>query len=144
MTLSIRLVIGAGVPYALKADKFNQTIEKNPTIIALPASGTANEPVQIDLGGFKSKISFEGIVDDIDSLSDGAIAIPSKNELEDFILDNSGSIITLTIFYENNGALSDTNTYQVFALGCTFERMAGQESRWTYKLQFNAGRRTST
>ncbi len=143
MTLSIRLAVG-GTTYALKADKLNQNIGKNPTIIPLPASGTANEPIQIDLGGFKNKISFEGIVDDIDSLSDGAIAIPSKNELEDFILDNSGSIITLTIFYENNGALTDTNTYQAFALDCNFERMGGQDSRWTYKLQFNAGRRTST
>ena len=142
MPLSIRLTVD-GTTYALKTDKISQSIEKSPTIIPLPASGTANEPVQIDLGGFKNKISFEGIIDDEDSLSDGAIPIPSKNELENLILNNAGSIITLTVFYENGAAL-DTNTYQVFVNGCTFERLGGQENRWVYRLQLNAGKRTST
>ena len=142
MTLAITLAVGV-TTYALKTEKFSESIERNPIIIGMPASGTSTEPVQIDLGFFKNKISFEGIVDDIDSL-DGATPIPSKNELESFVLDNAGSNMTLTVFYENNLGGTNTNTYTVNLLSCSFERIAAQENRWIYKAIFNAGKRTSS
>lgn len=139
MALDVSIASGA-TTYKLKATQLRVLYDKSPIQFGIP--GGVN-PIVFDLGQFIGSVSVEGIVD-MTATSDGGVTVPSKNDLEDFVIDTWNADTTLTYTEDENGdGTAETQTYgtaRIKSLMCF--KLAGQEDRWEFTLTILITRRT--
>ncbi len=121
MALAITIVGGPGpITYRLQANTTKIFIGRDPLQAPLPGA----DPILLDLGQLRPTITIEGIVEETSGL-DGAVIIPSKEQLEDAVEDWYNTTITVTI----NG-----DSYVSKIKDCSFTVTAAAEDRWEYVL----------
>lgn len=138
ITISGTSTLGA-FTYKLKAVTLRLIYEKSPIQFGIPGEGT---PVLFDFGQFVGQIVISGLVDTTAS-TDGGTTVPSKNDLEDFVIGMWENALTFTKS-EYDGTLSPpTATYGTARIrGVVFEQSAAQEDRWDFQLTLLISDRT--
>jgi len=128
--LSIKLASsGADVTtYHLQAESATIAYDRGPSAIPVPGG---RDPIFMDFGSFSGTISVSGIIDETSS-SDGGVTIPSKENLEDKIIDWWNDTLEITV----NG-----DRYAVRIKSARFEVSAATEHFWSYSMNFLAGKR---
>lgn len=127
MALDVQIVSGA-TTYRLQAASATLVLERRPTQIGLPGVN----PLFVDLGQFFPSWVIEGTVTET-SLTDGGVTVPSKIQLEDFLLDTYASDITLTV---------SGDSYVGKIRLCRLTVDAAREDRWQYTINMLTRRRS--
>ena len=127
MPLDVQIVSGA-TTYRLPADRISIFIGRNP--LQSPISGQS--PILADLGQFVPRITIHGTLGDA-AATDGGVTVPSKVQLEDFVIDTYSATITFTVLGDN---------YVCKASSVTFDLQSARENFWDYSLVLVTQRRT--
>jgi hypothetical protein len=140
MPLSVLITTSSStVNYVLSAESIRVQIGRTPMHSPLPGSN----PLLIDLGQFKPIVTIIGTCRETTD-SDGATAIATKRNLEDWATKEFGNTLTLFVTTDSAGG-SPLDTYIGKVQSVTFDREAAVDPvLWNFVFSFATVERTDT